>query len=70
MTINAFSEEGHVFIHFIDEGIGIPYEDKQRIFERFYQVEKSRSGNPERGLGLGLAITREIIEMHAGTMQL
>lgn len=50
-----------------DSGEGIPPADLPRIFERFYQVEKSRA-NDGRGLGLGLAISKEIIEAHQGSI--
>lgn len=46
-----------------DTGPGIPEEDRERIFERFYRVEKSRADAPE-GTGLGLAITRRILQLH------
>ncbi len=47
-----------------DTGMGIPREELPRVFERFYQVDKARG--PQRGAGLGLAITREIVEAHGG----
>lgn len=52
-----------------DTGIGIPSEDLPRIFERFYQVDRSRSrlGNP-RGNGLGLSICEAIVHQHRGTL--
>ncbi len=59
------SERGDfVSISIADSGPGIPPEDLGRIFERFYQVDKSRKRG--RGTGLGLAITKEIVEAHGG----
>ncbi|MBN1345098.1 MAG: HAMP domain-containing protein [Phycisphaerae bacterium] len=52
-----------------DSGCGIPEEEQQRVFERFYQVQRSRSG-PERGTGLGLSIVRHAVGAMGGSVQL
>jgi two-component system phosphate regulon sensor histidine kinase PhoR len=46
-----------------DEGIGVPEEHRERIFERFYQVEPSERAT---GMGLGLFVCRQIVELHGG----
>jgi signal transduction histidine kinase len=51
-----------------DQGQGIPPDELSRIFERFYQLDKARSGGRGRGAGLGLAISREIIRAHGGEL--
>lgn len=59
--------DGQVEVIVQDNGQGIPQEELSRIFERFYQVDKSRAGPAEdRGSGLGLAIVRELVEAHGG----
>jgi signal transduction histidine kinase len=52
----------------MDSGPGIPAADINRLFERFYQTDKSRPGGEGRGFGLGLAIAREIVLAHGGVI--
>jgi len=68
VTLSADLENGWVSIHVADQGPGIPAEELSRIFERFYQLERSRTTGKKRGAGLGLAISREIVQMHGGRL--
>jgi two-component system phosphate regulon sensor histidine kinase PhoR len=54
----------------IDKGIGIPLDQQQRVFERYYQVEAARTGTKRRGTGLGLAIVKHALKQLGGTVRL
>lgn len=68
VKIRFEQNDKYVTTHVIDDGRGIPVEDLNRIFERFYRVEKSRS-KEKGGTGLGLAIVKHIMEGHDSSVQ-
>jgi signal transduction histidine kinase len=74
VRLSAARLEDQVEVSVADNGPGLAPEDQARIFERFYQADKSRAdksrrGGAGRGVGLGLAIAREIVAAHGGTIQ-
>lgn len=68
ITISVIEEDNSVLFKISDTGIGIPEEDLNRIFERFYMVDKARS-KEMGGTGLGLSIVKHIIEAHGSKIE-
>ncbi|HZU86575.1 MAG TPA: HAMP domain-containing sensor histidine kinase [Anaerolineaceae bacterium] len=66
VVISAEALPGGVRVAVVDCGPGIPAEERSRIFERFYQMDKARKGGGRRGVGLGLPIARQIVLLHGG----
>lgn len=67
VTVTAERKEKHVYLSVEDTGTGIPEELKERVFEPFFRVDKSRS-RELGGVGLGLALVREIVRVHDGNI--
>ena len=67
VTVTAYQEENQVHLSVEDTGSGIPEELKERVFEPFFRVDKSRS-RELGGVGLGLALVREIVRGHEGSI--
>lgn len=66
--VSAYKENGNIKIHFKDNGIGMPKESLDYIFERFYRVDESRS-KYTGGIGVGLTIVKSIIDLHKGKIE-
>ena len=70
MTTAQWNNQPAVEMVVADTGIGIPPEHRDRVFERFYQVDSARSGTAGRGTGLGLAIVKHAVAALGGTVRL
>ena len=67
VTVTAYQRNKHVYLSVEDTGSGIPKELRERVFEPFFRVDKSRS-RELGGVGLGLAFVREIVSVHDGSI--
>ena len=69
VTVRVGMEDGKKFLQVKDTGIGIPTDCQERVFERFFRVDKSRS-KQTGGTGLGLAIVKHIVAIHDATLSM
>lgn len=67
LEIGLSEKDDAIFMTVIDKGRGIPLQDQEHVFERFYRVDSNRKGE---GLGIGLSIVKEIIAVHGGSITL
>mgnify|MGYP001074527904 FL=1 len=66
IVVSAEVQDGRVMVHVDDDGIGIPPEERESVFSAFTRLDRSRD-RATGGYGLGLAITRRVLELHGGT---
>ena len=69
VTVTAYQRNKHVYLSVEDTGNGIPKELRERVFEPFFRVDKSRS-RELGGVGLGLALVHEIVRVHDGSIRI
>ena len=67
VRLHTENDGGYVKVTVADSGIGIPFKDLPRIFERFYRVDEART-REQGGTGLGLAIVKHIVQLHGGAL--
>jgi len=68
ITIRWFGDAAGAGVEVSDTGVGIPEEDLPRVFDRFHQV-RSNAANQNQGVGIGLALVKELVEQHGGTIE-
>lgn len=68
VTVKAFTKDQHIYLTVADTGNGIPKNLRERVFEPFFRLDKSRS-RELGGVGLGLALVHEIVRVHDGSIQ-
>lgn len=69
VTVNVYKKQKHIYLSVEDTGSGIPKELRERVFEPFFRVDKSRS-RELGGVGLGLALVHEIVRVHDGSISI
>ncbi len=69
VSINATKNKDFLEIDFIDNGIGIEKDNLEKIFDRFYRLE-DYAGSNEKGFGVGLSLTKTLVEMHKGSISI
>jgi two-component system phosphate regulon sensor histidine kinase PhoR len=68
VRLYAGRDGGEAYLAVVDEGPGIPRAEQEKIFQRFYQVDRSRS-KARPGTGLGLAIVKHLVQLHGGRVE-
>jgi signal transduction histidine kinase len=68
IKVEVFKNSSSAMISVADQGMGIPNEERKKIFEKFYRVKSTR-GEEKRGSGLGLTLVKHIVEAHGGTIE-
>ena len=68
VVISSELQRNKVVLSVSDKGVGISYKDLPHLFDRFYRADSSRNKSEVEGYGLGLAIAKEIIDKHKGTI--
>ena len=69
MIVKIFRKDEFLNISIQDFGIGIPLEEQEKIYEKFYRTDKSRNKN-SGGTGLGMSILKKIIDIHKGNIKI
>jgi len=68
ITVKARPQLEGIFISVRDRGLGVPPEEQERVFERYFRLAGDPARRPIRGNGLGLYLVRGVVEAHAGTV--